>query len=126
MASSPTTIALLFALARGTSGPEWSRFRGPDGAGHAPSGARLPGVLDPAKNLRWSTPLPSGHSSPCLTAERVFVTGCEEDELRTVCIARADGKLLWTRAIKAPASPPGSSGSTAFPIPSSSIMPAAT
>jgi outer membrane protein assembly factor BamB len=84
---------------------EWSRFRGPDGAGRA-TGA-LPAVLDLEKNLRWSAELPPGHSSPCLSATRVFVTGCvvagSSAELITVGIDRADGRVLWKSSVKVPA-----------------------
>lgn len=97
----PLLSLALAALGAGTPSAEWSRFRGPAGAGLAPAGARLPGVLDPEKNLRWVSELPPGNSSPCLTAERVFVTGCRADELLTVCLDRADGRVLWTRGVKA-------------------------
>lgn len=99
----PLLSAVAFALASvpaRAQGHEWSRFRGPSGAGLAPAGARLPAALDPEKNLRWKSELPPGNSSPCLTAERVFVTGCREGELQTVCLDRADGSLLWTRVVK--------------------------
>jgi outer membrane protein assembly factor BamB len=82
---------------------EWNRFRGPEGAGLAPSGTRLPNALDPAKNLRWTSELPPGNSSPCLSATRVFATGARAGELVTVCIERASGALLWSRAVQAPA-----------------------
>lgn len=100
MPSSLLPLALA-SLAAGASDSEWSRFRGPAGAGLAPPGARLPGVLDPAKNLRWVSELPPGNSSPCLTAERVFVTGCRAGELLTVCLDRADGRVRWTRGVRA-------------------------
>jgi len=82
------------------SGESWSRFRGPDGTGVAPD-ARLPGELDPEKNLLWSQELPAGHSSPCLTEERVFVTGASGQGLATVCLDRRDGKVLWKRSVTA-------------------------
>src|SRR5262245_2900817 len=96
-------VALLLAAApRSDPHETWSRFRGPDGAGRA-DGAHLPDVLDPAKNLVWSADVPPGHSSPCLTDERTFVTGVADGALATVCVDRADGKLLWTRTVKAEA-----------------------
>src|SRR5262245_45910330 len=82
------------------TGEEWNRFRGPSGAGLAPAAAHLPDALDPDKNLLWSTELPPGHSSPCLTEACAFVTGCKDGELRTVCVDRRDGKILWQRALK--------------------------
>ena len=99
----PSTAALLLSLTSSAGAGEWNRFRGPEGAGLAPAGARLPDVLDPAKNLRWSAALPPGNSSPCLTETRAFVTGVQDGALATVCIDRADGKVLWTRTVKAAA-----------------------
>ena len=94
----------LVALFTPLLGPHetWSRFRGPNGAGLA-SGVRLPDTLDPEKDLAWSADLPPGHSSPCLTDERVLVTGRADGALATVCIDRADGRVLWTRTVKATA-----------------------
>ncbi|HEX6884769.1 MAG TPA: PQQ-binding-like beta-propeller repeat protein [Planctomycetota bacterium] len=93
-------LALALApLVAPNSGESWGRFRGPDGAGLAPDGARLPDALDPAKNLRWSAELPPGNSSPCLATTRAFVTGCTDAELVTVCLDRADGEILWERAL---------------------------
>lgn len=96
-------VTLHAALSAPSPHESWSRFRGPDGAGLVARGARLPAELDPAENLLWRTELPTGHSSPCLTDECVLVTGAEEKELVTLCLARADGKVLWRRAVEAPA-----------------------
>src|SRR5262245_27621167 len=102
--SSPCTLALVPLLSLPSSGPHetWNRFRGPDGAGLARD-VHLPEALDPAKNQLWVAELPPGLSSPCLTDERAFVTGCKDGTLSTLCIARADGKILWTKSVKAAA-----------------------
>src|SRR5262245_11858248 len=94
-------LALAAPFSPTPSGPHetWSRFRGPNGAGLA-DGVRLPDALDLEKNLAWSADLPPGHSSPCLTDERVFVTGCAEGVLATLCVDRKDGRVLWTRCVK--------------------------
>jgi outer membrane protein assembly factor BamB len=99
--SSPLLALAPLLLPAALGHEQWGRFRGPAGAGVAPSGAKLPAVLDLEKNLAWSTELPAGHSSPCLTETRVFVTGVREKELVTLCLDRADGKVLWTRALAA-------------------------
>jgi outer membrane protein assembly factor BamB len=87
----------LLPLVVPTSGEPWGRFRGPDGAGVATG--PLPEALDPAKNLRWSAALPPGNSSPCLSATRAFVTAHRDSEVVTLCIDRADGRILWERAL---------------------------
>ncbi len=82
------------------AGETWNQFRGPRGAGIAPEGARLPDELDVEANLLWSAAIDPGLSSPCLSDERVFVTGHSENELATLCLDRDDGRLLWRRALE--------------------------
>ncbi len=53
---------------------EWSQFRGPNGTGVSETKG-LPTEFGPNKNVVWKTALPSGHSSPVLTRDRIFVTG---------------------------------------------------
>ncbi len=101
MHSHPFLLATLLTLSRASAGEEWNRFRGPNGAGLAPAEARLPETLDPEKNLLWSVAVPAGHSSPCLSGERAFLTGCSEKELETVCVDRRDGRVLWRASIAA-------------------------
>ncbi len=45
----------------------------------------------------WSTPLPSGHSSPVLAGDRIFLTASEGEHLLTICLRRRDGAVLWRR-----------------------------
>ncbi|MBI3405187.1 MAG: PQQ-binding-like beta-propeller repeat protein [Acidobacteria bacterium] len=91
--------AILFlpaSMARG--GDEWSRFRGPNGAGISPSKG-LPNEFGAGKNMLWKTPLPAGHSSPVLTNDKIFVTAFEGEKLSVYCINRKDGKQLWQRDV---------------------------
>jgi outer membrane protein assembly factor BamB len=77
----------------------WPQFRGPGGRAVAEDG-HYPIEFGPEKNLLWKTPLPSGHSSPCVWEERIFVTGFDEQkgELETLCLERSTGAILWRRA----------------------------
>jgi len=105
----------------------WPQWRGTEGTGVSTE-TNLPGEWSASKNLRWKTPLPgSGHSSPIVWGNRVFVTAEIEGEVvagaqavkhmidgqefkhpdaiaadlkhtfQVVCIARDTGKLLWTQ-----------------------------
>ncbi len=47
--------------------------------------------------VRWRTPLGSGHSSPCVCGERIFLTTFVDGKLATVGLDRATGKVLWTQ-----------------------------
>jgi outer membrane protein assembly factor BamB len=80
----------------------WSRFRGPNGTGVSPA-TGLPAEFGPAKNVVWKTPLPPGHSSPVLTATRIFVTAHSPDKeqykLFVICLDRQTGKTVWQREV---------------------------
>lgn len=87
--------AIAFILLCTTStAADWDRFRGPDGNGVIETGA-LPTVMDETHNLRWSTKLPAGHSSPILSAGKVFLTAFEKDQLLVICLDAQNGKILW-------------------------------
>lgn len=81
----------------------WTRFRGAEGAGRAEGALAYPTHLERAGALAWSSTLPPGSSSPCVTAELVIVTGARELELVTVALERATGKVVWERALTVPA-----------------------
>lgn len=74
----------------------WARFRGPNGSGHA-VGATYPTEFGATKNLLWKTALPKGHSSPIVWRDRIYLTAFRGDDLFTIAINRADGKILWER-----------------------------
>ena len=88
-------LHLLLPLAGGgEDAPGWARFRGPGGSGVAPDGASLPSRLEPGENLRWRTALGPGHSSPCVVADRIFLTEAAGDRLSTVALDRGTGEVL--------------------------------
>lgn len=89
--------ALLLSLNASATASEWSRFRGPNGTGVDVSSSALPLRFGPEENVVWKTDLPPGHSSPILTAERVFLTAFETEGLFTYCLDRATGRVLWRR-----------------------------
>jgi outer membrane protein assembly factor BamB len=100
--AAPSFLAVLLLLApapgrAGDDGPRWPQFRGPDGQGVAPDGMKLPARFGPATNVVWKTPLPPGHSSPCLWGDRIFLTGFDKDHqrLETLCLDRGTGRVLW-------------------------------
>ena len=106
----PQPVSLLAALLFTFFGPpeaisghadrpqHWPQFRGPGSAGVAES-ARPPVRFDRQTNLLWELPLPAGNSSPCIVADRIFLTGQDRDELVTLCVERPTGHLLWRRSL---------------------------
>src|SRR5213593_2639829 len=55
---------------------DWPQFRGVNASGVSDA-TNLPVEFGPAKNVIWKTSLPAGHSSPVLTADRIFVTASD-------------------------------------------------
>jgi len=80
---------------------DWSQFRGPNAAGVSED-ANLPVEFGPGKNVVWKTPLPPGHSSPSLGADRIFLTAFEGESLFTFALDRATGRVLWRREAPRP------------------------
>jgi outer membrane protein assembly factor BamB len=77
----------------------WPQFRGPGGSGVSPDG-NFPTHFGPDSNVVWKVSLPSGHSSPCIWGDRVFLTGFESNRLTTLCLDRASGRTLWRRELE--------------------------
>ena len=80
--------------------PAWPQFRGPGGNAVAID-AHPPVHFGPGTNVVWNTALPSGHSSPCIWASRIFLTGFENGKLETLCLERASGRILWRKTAPA-------------------------
>lgn len=98
------TVALLVGGLHGSAAaapPDawWPQFRGPQASGVAADDK--PGPVEfRAETARWTTPLPAGHSSPCIWGDRIFLTAYDAptQRLETLCLQRSDGSILWRRA----------------------------
>lgn len=73
----------------------WSQFRGPGGNAVAVGGKGLPTEIGPDQYVVWKTPLPTGHSSPVIHGDRVYLTGVKDKKLFTIGLDRKTGKELW-------------------------------
>src|SRR6476469_6818992 len=100
--SLPAILIILSATSLSLGSDEWTQFRGPNGSGVS-STTGLPTEFGPNKNVVWKTELPSGHSSPVLTQDRIFVTAHSNDKdkhkLFVICLDRQTGKVLWQREV---------------------------
>ena len=77
---------------------DWPQFRGPNAFGVSDT-TGLPTEFGPDKNVIWRTALPPGHSSPVLSADRIFLTAFSEDQLYVITLERSTGKILWRREL---------------------------
>ena len=82
---------------------EWTRFRGPNGTGLG-NATNLPARWT-AADYQWKLRLPgSGHSSPVLWGERLFVTCADAaaGRWRLVCVNAAHGSVAWQKDFPLP------------------------
>src|SRR5258705_12568056 len=92
------TALISVALVCSASAQEWSRFRGPNGTGISRS-KNIPARITDA-NIRWKVELPgTGHSSPVLWGERIFLTttGDKSGGISVLSLNAKDGSVLWQR-----------------------------
>lgn len=100
----PLVVLVLLCCAVPALSQEWTRFRGPNGAGVVPAGD-LP-TRWTAGDLAWKVALPGvGHSSPVLWGDRIFVTSAESKTGRRhlLAIDARDGRTLWSHTSEAKA-----------------------
>src|SRR6476661_8851226 len=81
----PVGVALLSASVLVFGGrvfaENWAQWRGPGGQGIS-SEPQLPTEWAPDKNIAWKTELPgSGHSSPIVWGDRIYLTAVIEGEV---------------------------------------------
>ena len=91
-------MATEIGLSAEGAGARWPRFRGLDGTGIGSTD--FPVHFSPDSNVVWKATVASGHSSPCIWGDRVFLTGFADARLAVVCLDRADGRVLWQRQVE--------------------------
>ena len=92
------TVLLSCHVARAEQ-PEYFRRDGGVIGGKQP----LPDDFAEDANRVWRTELPPGNSTPCVHGDAVFVTtwDASKNELATVALDRASGKLRWRKVVPA-------------------------
>jgi len=86
------------AAAADAAAQEWTRFRGPNGAGISP--ARGIPVAWTEKDFRWRVQVTgTSHCQPVIWGDRVFLTSALDQgrERLLVCMGKTDGKELWVK-----------------------------
>jgi outer membrane protein assembly factor BamB len=95
-------LAAAWILTAEFSYADWPQFRGPNSKGVA-TGSPPPTQFGPGRNELWRVPMRSGHSSPCVVGDSIFLTTFDEDQkkLAVVCIERLSGRTKWQRDVRA-------------------------
>jgi outer membrane protein assembly factor BamB len=91
-------LIVLFSTASAVAA-DWPGFRGVNASGVSETKG-LPAEFGPERNVVWKTALPPGHSSPVLSADRIFVTAYDEDSLFVIALERSSGKIVWRRSLQ--------------------------
>src|SRR5437773_10899674 len=73
-----TCLLIASTVTAAHAASRWPQFRGPDGRGVAET-EKPPVTFGPSANVLWKTALPSGHSSPCIWDDRIFVTAFDRE-----------------------------------------------
>ena len=78
----------------------WPQFRGANASGVAASTLSPPLEFGPTKNQLWKTALPTGHSSPVIWRDRIFLTAVDavNKRLEIIALDRATGAIVWRQA----------------------------
>ena len=80
-------VSIISAGAR-VAAENWPQWRGPGGQGVSKE-SKLPTTWGPDKNIAWKVELPgSGHSSPIIWNDRIFITAVIEGEVVTMAPLR--------------------------------------
>ncbi len=79
----------------------WPQFRGPNCSGVAHPSQRPPIHFNPEQNLLWKVPVISGHSSPSVWGDKIFLTGFDQEkqQLQVLCFNRVSGNVLWRQIV---------------------------
>lgn len=96
-----TALAVLFFQLVSSRGENWPCWRGPRGDGSSLE-TQVPTRWSATENVTWKTRIPgSGHSSPIVWDERVFLTTALPDaqERQLVSLERKTGAILWRETV---------------------------
>ena len=85
-----------------TKAADWPQFRGLNSSGIA-VGPAPPLEFGSGINELWRLPLASGHSSPCIVGDSIFLTTYDQEQKRlaVVCVDARKGAIRWRRTVTA-------------------------
>ena len=97
------TIVLVLVTLTTLNAENWPGWRGPRGDGTSQS-TKLPMNWDGSsgENIKWKAPIPgTGHSSPVIYGDRIFVASClpKTEERVLISMDRKTGKVLWQKTV---------------------------
>ncbi len=91
-------VSLVLSLSSAALAQEWTRYRGPNGAGQ--SEERSIPTQWTEKDYNWRVKLPGlGHGSPVVWGDRIFLLSADPEtaERHLLCLSAGDGSTLWRK-----------------------------
>lgn len=100
-----TGLILALLVSPGAQAENWPQWRGPRGDGTSlETDVPIHWDGNTGEGIAWKVPVPgTGHSSPIVYGNHLFVTTCLVDSQRRelLCLDAASGKLRWQRTVVA-------------------------
>lgn len=118
--TSAITVAAPSEVSAPVNNDNFPFFRGSGGSGMA-NKTNIPVSWDGASGSKvlWKSHIPlTGHSSPVVWGDKVFVTGASAEKTEVYCFDKNNGKLLWTVRVGNGSKKPKVSEETGYAAPS--------
>ena len=97
----PFLLVLLLTSASTASAGDWPQWRGPDRDGSA-ADSQLPAELPQELNRLWSVEVGTGHSSPVVVGDRVYIFSRQGDDEVARALDLDDGSEIWSSSMETP------------------------
>jgi len=92
---------LTVVLGHVTEAADWNQWRGPNRDGLVPD-FQAPKSWPTKLNLQWKVELGSGHSSPVVVGDQVFLLSRQDDREVVRRLRLSDGREVWSQSYPAP------------------------
>lgn len=95
-------VGVFTLLLNSARAEEWPGWRGPTGQGFSQEQG-IPVTWSDTENIKWKVPLENqGNSTPVIWGDKIFLTQANKGgtQRSLLCLARADGKLLWQKDVE--------------------------
>jgi outer membrane protein assembly factor BamB len=93
---------LVLFLVSSAVADNWPAWRGPSGQGYCEE-KNIPLTWSETENVKWKVPLENqSNSTPVVWGDKIFLTQANKGgtERSLICLARADGKVLWQKTVQ--------------------------
>ncbi len=94
-------LAFVFVINTSVVRADWNQWRGPNRDGKV-GGFQLPNPLPKQLVRKWKVEVGTGHSSPLVVGNHVFIFARQDDNEVVRCLELTTGKEVWKQSYPAP------------------------